>query len=281
MYEYIKLVTDVLNNGIHVSDRTGVGTTQVIGRMFEFDMSGGKFPLITTKKCAIKSCMTELEFFIHGYTDKQWLLDRNCHFWDYWCNPEKVPYGNDEETKEKMKIESDLGVIYGAQWRRWDNNIDQLKDSINMLKTDINSRRNIVSAWNPSELNKMALPPCHWAFQLVVENDKLCLLWNQRSWDLFLGAPMNIASYAMLLLLICKQTGLKPGWLKCYATCVHIYDNHIKCITEQITRLPKELPEMKIITNSNNWTIFDWNSSTDWELIGYNPYPAIKATVAV
>ena len=158
---------------------------------------------------------------------------------------------------------------------------DWLYNEYCVLKTDINSRRNIVSAWNPSELNKMALPPCHWAFQLVVENDKLCLLWNQRSWDLFLGAPMNIASYAMLLLLICKQTGLKPGWLKCYATCVHIYDNHIKCITEQITRLPKELPEMKIITNSNNWTIFDWNSSTDWELIGYNPYPAIKATVAV
>ncbi|PIR03412.1 MAG: thymidylate synthase [Candidatus Magasanikbacteria bacterium CG11_big_fil_rev_8_21_14_0_20_43_7] len=290
MLSYLTIVQHILDNGVTKEDRTGTGTRAVAGAMFEHDMSTG-FPLLTTKKMPFQMIATELEFFIKGYTDKQWLRERNCHIWDEWCNPKKVPYGHDEETKQNMASERDLGAIYGFQWRHfnapydnWDSNyenkgVDQLTQLIDLLKKDPSSRRMVVSAWNPQQQNEMALPPCHWAFQVTVLDGKLNLLWNQRSVDVMLGLPFNIASYALLLHLLAKEGGLKEGRLIGFLGDVHIYSNHIEGAKEQLTRDPSTYPLCRVETEHFT-SIFDWTAG-DTKKKGYESYNRISFPIAV
>lgn len=279
MKQYLDLLDRVLTNGKVKHNRTGIDTISTTGQMLQFDMSTGKFPLLTTKKMGLKNICAELEMFIKGNTSKKFLQDRNCHIWDEWCNPEKVPYGHDDETKRKMAAEDDLGFIYGYQWVNFNSQgCNQLKKAIETLKTNPTDRRMIVSAWNPLQLDKMALPPCHYVFQLVSDGDTVDLCFNMRSVDSFLGMPYDIASYGMLLTLICKETGLKPGILTGFFADCHIYSNHIEQVKEQLTRTPYESPTVTI--PDSNFSIWDWKY-TDFTLDNYNCYPAIKAPVAV
>ncbi|MEK6857792.1 MAG: thymidylate synthase, partial [Nanoarchaeota archaeon] len=224
MKAYLDIVQNILENGVEKGDRTGTGTLSVFGVKFEHDMEKG-FPAVTTKKIFFRSLLVELEFFIKGYTDKRWLQERKCTIWDEWANPQKTPYGHDLESLVKMKDESDLGPIYGFQWRHYGANyegvfsdyegkgVDQLKEVIKLIKNKPDDRRMIVTAWNPMQMDQMALPACHYGFQCYVGDGKLNLAWNQRSVDTMLGLPFNIASYAMLLHLIAKETNLKEGKL--------------------------------------------------------------------
>ncbi|MFH1291962.1 MAG: thymidylate synthase [bacterium] len=290
MLNYLKIVEKILDKGIKKQDRTGTGTQSIAGVIFEHEMSDG-FPLLTTKKMPFRLITTELEFFIQGITDKQWLKDHKNHIWDEWCSPKKVPYGHDQETKKKMSEERDLGPIYGFQWRHFNadyknydtdytsQGVDQLKKLIHNLKTDPFDRRMIVSAWNPCQLQDMALPPCHFQFQVVVSNEKLNLLWNQRSVDVMLGLPFNIASYATLLHLLAKETGFKEGRLVGFLGDTHIYSNHIDGAKEQLSRDPNKYPLPQIITE-NFTSIFDWTAQ-DTKIIGYESYPRIKFDIAV
>ena len=281
MKQYIDVLKRILYEGKTKHNRTGVDTLSISGTMLEFDMSTGKFPLMTTKKMGLKNICAELEMFIHGGNSKKFLQDRNCHIWDSWCNPSKIPYSTDPETQKKMAEEDDLGKIYGYQWTNFnDSGINQLRNAINTLKTNPTDRRMIVSAWNPQQLNEMALPPCHYCFQLLSNEGYVDLLWNQRSSDFPIGVPYDIASYAMLLTLICTETGLKPGKLIGFFADSHIYVNQIDGVKEQLTREPYPLPSVKILNTKPGWTIEDWHY-TDFELIDYRCHPAIKMPVAV
>lgn len=288
MKAYLDIVKKILEKGELKQNRTGVETIAIPGAMFEHDMADG-FPLLTTKKVPLRLVASELEFFIKGITDKEWLKERNNHIWDEWCSPEKVKYGHDEETKKQMAEERELGPIYGFQWRNFGadytsynkppktDGIDQLKNIIKKLKEDPSDRRMIVMAWNPTALHRMALPPCHYGFQVTVIGNKLNLLWNQRSIDVALGLPFNIASYALLLHLLAKETGLKEGKLVGFLADTHIYTNHVEGLKEQLKRTPKSLPK---ITTKNFTSIFDWEY-TDSEVEDYDPEPRIKFEVAV
>lgn len=290
MKTYLDIVNKILTDGIKKEDRTGVGTRAIAGAMFEHEMEKG-FPLLTTKKMPFKMIATELEFFIKGITDKQWLKDRNCHIWDEWCNPKKVPYGHDEETKKKMAEERDLGAVYGFQWRHFGadyenydtdyagKGVDQLKELVELLKRDPNNRRLILSAWNPAALGQMALPPCHYNLQITVLNGKLNLLWNQRSVDVMLGLPFNIASYALLLHLLAKETKLKEGKLVGFLGDTHIYLNHIEGAKEQLQRDPNTYPLPTLETEPFT-SIFDWKAE-DSKIMGYESYPRISFAIAV
>lgn len=288
MKSYLDIVQYVLDNGVVKHNRTGVDAITVPGVMFQHDMKDG-FPLLTTKTVPFRLVASELEFFIKGITDKQWLIDRNNHIWDEWCSPEKVPYGNDEETKRRMKEERELGGIYGFFWRHFGaqyvdyksppigEGVDQLKNLVNTLKTNPDDRRMIVSAWNPMSLGKMALPPCHYCFQVTVINNYINLLWSQRSVDVGLGLPFNTSSYALLLHLLALQSGLKEGKLIGFLADTHIYVNHVDGLKEQLKREPKQLP--KIVTN-NFTDIFSWQY-TDSVIEGYQHHPKISFEVAV
>lgn len=290
MQSYLDIVKKILDEGIEKTDRTGTGTLAIAGAMFQHDMADG-FPLLTTKKMPFKVVTAELEFFIKGITDKQWLIDRKCHIWDEWCNPKKVAYAHDEETKKKMAEERDLGAIYGFQWRHFnapyqnydsdysEQGVDQLKKVIETIKNNPNDRRMLVMAWNPCMLDQMALPPCHYGFQITVLDGKINLLWNQRSVDTMLGLPFNIASYATLLHLLAKETGLKEGKLIGFLGDVHIYKNHLGGAREQLARDPNKYKLPTIQTN-NFKSIFDWQY-TDTELIGYESYDRIQFPIAV
>lgn len=290
MKNYLAIVKKIIDTGDLKENRTGTDTLAIAGAMFEHDMSLG-FPLITTKKMPFKVMATELEFFIKGLTDKEWLKERNCHIWDEWASPLKVPYGHDEETQAKMSAERDLGPIYGFQWRHFnapyqthdsdynESGIDQLKIIVDRLKSNPNDRRMIVSAWNPQQLKDMALPPCHYSFQITVIGDKLNLLWNQRSVDTMLGLPFNIASYALLLHLLAKESGLKEGKLVGFLADTHIYTNHLDGAKEQLTRSPETYPLPQIITE-NFTSIFNWQAS-DTKLVNYQSYPKIEFPIAI
>jgi thymidylate synthase len=290
MKAYLDIVKNVLKNGEKVDTRTGVKAYTIAGSIFEHDMSKG-FPLLTTKKTPFKLVASELEFFIKGITDKKWLQDKNNHIWDEWAKPQKAPYGHDEVSKKRMLEERDLGPIYGFEWRHFNakyenydtdytgKGIDQLKKVVETLKTNPRDRRMIVSAWNPEQFNEMALPPCHYAFQITVIGDKLNLLWNQRSVDTMLGLPFNIASYALLLHLLAKETGLKEGKLVGFLADVHIYENHVDGAREQLLRDPEKYPLAKIETE--NWkSIFEWKSE-DTKLINYQSYEKIPFEIAI
>jgi thymidylate synthase len=288
MKAYVDIVQKIIEHGYRKANRTGVDALTIAGAMFEHDMAEG-FPLLTTKKIPFRLVASELEFFIRGITDKEWLKERNNHIWDEWCSPDIVPYNNDEQTKSKMMSERELGPIYGWQWRNFGANytahyakcegqgVDQLEQLVQTLKTNPDNRRMIVSAWNPCDLSRMALPPCHYSFQVTVIDGALNLLWNQRSVDVALGLPFNIASYGCLLHLLAKEAGLNEGKLIGFLGDTHIYVNHIDAIRMQILREPKTLPQIK---TENFTSIFDWRY-TDTIIENYDPHAAIKFEIAV
>lgn len=290
MKAYHDIVRRILDQGERKENRTGTDTIAIAGCIFEHDMSSG-FPLLTTKKVPFRLVASELEFFIKGLTDKEWLKERNNHIWDEWANPKKAPYGHDEASKARMMSERDLGPVYGFQWRHWnapyeswdtdykDKGIDQFAQLIEKLKTKPNDRRMIVSAWNPDMIGIMGLPPCHYAFQVTVINDKLNLLWNQRSVDTMLGLPFNIASYALLLHLLAKESGYKEGRLVGFLADTHIYENHIDGAKEQLARDTTKYALPKIETEPFT-SIFNW-SFEDTKILGYESYPSIKFDIAV
>ncbi len=288
MREYLDIVEKVLANGVEKQDRTGVGTIAVAGTMFEYDMAGG-FPLLSTKSVPFRLVASELEFFIRGITSKEWLLTHKNHIWDEWCSPEKVTYSHDKDIQEKMMAEPELGPIYGWQWRNFGaeyvsydqpakgEGIDQLQRLVHMLKTNPSDRRMLVSAWNPTDLHRMALPPCHYGFQVTVINNRLNLLWNQRSVDVALGLPFNIASYALLLHLLAKEGGFEEGKLVGFLADTHIYSNHIEGLKEQLQRQPLAKPS--IVTDPFT-TIFDWHYQ-DTRVENYEHHPKISFDIAV
>jgi thymidylate synthase len=290
MKAYLDIVQRILTEGERKENRTGVDAITIAGAMFEHDMSKG-FPILTTKKVPFKMVRTELEFFIKGLTDKKWLQDRGNTIWDEWANPKKAPYGHDEETKRRMREERDLGPIYGFQWRHFDapyqnhdsdytdQGIDQLKTIVDRLKSNPHDRRMIVAAWNPKALPEQALPPCHYGFQVTVVNGKLNLLWNQRSVDTMLGLPFNIASHALLLHLLAKESGLKEGRLVGFLADVHIYVNHVDGTKEQLIRDPNMYKLPTIVTEPFN-SIFDW-SWDQTRLENYESQPKIEFPIAV
>jgi thymidylate synthase len=290
MQEYLRLVKKVLDKGSKKKNRTEYDTLALPGATFRHDMPEG-FPLLTTKKMPYKLIKTELEFFIKGITDKKWLQDRDNHIWDEWANPKKAPYGHSEEVKQRMKKERDLGPVYGFQWRHFNADYydydtdynekgkDQLKEVVDKLDENPNSRRMVVSAWNPAQMDKMALPPCHYGFQVNIIGERLHLFWNQRSVDVMLGLPFNIASYATLLHLLAQESGYKEGQLVGHLGDTHIYENHIEGAKKQLDRDPEKYDLPKIETN-NFTSIFNW-SYEDTKLKNYESYPKINFDIAV
>lgn len=280
--KYINLLKNIKQNGTNKGDRTGTGTRSLSGAMIQHDMSEG-FPLLTTKRVAFKTMAVELEGFIKGITDKQWYKDRKCNIWNEWCNPAAIPSGLEHNTRIKFqKSECDLGPIYGSQWRNFNgDNYDQLSKVLNSLKSNPTDRRMIVSAWNPLQLSEMALPPCHLLFQVIVRGDYLDLLWYQRSVDVFLGLPFNIASYGLLLELLAKQFDYKVGVLTGFLGDTHIYNNHVEQVDEQISRLGKEYPLPSVVITNTLTDIRNLEVSGDIVLADYNYLPSIKAEVSV
>lgn len=290
MKVYLDIVRHILEHGVLKKNRTATDAIAVVGRMFEHDMADG-FPLLTTKKVNFRLVASELEFFIKGITNKKWLQDQNNHIWDEWAYPKNAPYGHSEQAKKKMLEEQDLGAIYGFQWRHFgakytsfdadytNQGQDQLKALVHTLKTNPLDRRMIVSAWNPLDLTEMALPPCHYSFQVTVTNGSLNLLWNQRSVDVMLGLPFNIASYALLLHLLAKESGLKEGKLIGFLADVHIYVNHIDGAREQLERNPSLYALPQIITEPFT-SIFEWSYKNS-QVVNYASHPTIKFEIAV
>lgn len=263
MQQYLSTLKHVLKNGTKKDDRTGTGTISVFGHQMRFNLQKG-FPLVTTKKLHLKSIIYELLWFIKGDTNIKFLTDNKVKIWNPWA----------DENGE-------LGRIYGYQWRSWtaeNKNIDQLKNLINNLKNNPNSRRHIISAWNVGDLDKMALPPCHILFQFYVAGGKLSCQLYQRSADLFIGVPFNIASYALLTMMIAQVTSYQPGDFIHTLGDAHIYLNHIEQVKLQLSRKPKTLPEMEI--NPEVKSIFDFNYE-DFKLKNYQYYPHIKGKVSV
>jgi thymidylate synthase len=284
---YKQLVEKVLREGKRKTNRTATDTISVSGCMIDYDMANG-FPLLTTKKMAWKTLRVELEGFIKGVTDKAWFQERGCKIWNEWCTPAKVPYGHDEAACKAMSEEQDLGPIYGFQWRNFNGRyefgagsfaggIDQLARAIEILKTNPNSRRILVNSWNPQQLDQMALVPCHYSYQLLCTDGVLDLLWNQRSCDIFLGIPFNIASYALLLELIAKECGMKAGKLIGFLGDAHIYVNHLAQLDEQLKREPYTPPTL-ILDGYDSIFGWEWPHAT---LNGYECHPALKGEVAV
>jgi thymidylate synthase len=264
MKQYLGLLKHVLEKGIKKEDRTGTGTLSTFGYQMRFNLEEG-FPLLTTKKLHLRSIIHELLWFLKGDTNIQYLKENNVRIWNEWA----------DENGE-------LGRIYGHQWRSWtsqeDGNIDQINQVIESIKNNPDSRRHIVSAWNVGDLNKMALPPCHILFQFYVADGKLSCQLYQRSADIFLGVPFNIASYAILLMMIAQATGLVPGDFVHTLGDAHIYLNHIEQVKLQLTRNPRALPKMKI--NPERTSIFDFQFE-DFELQNYDPHPHIRGEISV
>ncbi len=305
--DYLKLLKDILDNGVNKDDRTGTGTRSIFGRQIRHDMQNG-FPLLTTKRMPMKIIATELKWFLKGDTNIKYLVDNNCNIWngDAYKNyvikvnmQPGVPIGDfltQEEFINKIKTNDEfakkwgeLGPIYGKQWRRWEesdehidgesymmyNGIDQIKNLIEQIKTNPYSRRLMVNAWNVGELDKMTLPPCHYGFQMYVRDKKyLSLMWNQRSVDTFLGLPFNIASYGLLLELIAKEVNMIPDELIGNLGDVHLYSNHINQAKEQLSRQPMKLPKLDI-TNVDTL-----NGEFDYTVHGYSHHETIKAPLS-
>lgn len=280
--QYFELLNKILTEGVWKGNRTGVDCLTIAGFMFEHDMADG-FPLLTSRKLPFKSTKVELEFFIKGLRSKKWLQERGCHYWDEWCNPQKVAYGHDEETKEKMKAEDDLGLIYGTQWRNFsdpehpEKGVDQLKNIVETLKKNPSDRRMICSAWNPLVLrdNLAALPSCHDGFRLSVINKKLNLAWNQRSVDVCCN--QSITTYGLLLHLLAKESGLKEGKLIGFLTDCHIYRNHLEGVKQQLQQKTYPLPTVETSAFSS---IFDW-CYEDTKLINYQCSSPIRYDISV
>ena len=264
MKQYLALLQHVLDDGVVKHDRTGTGTKSIFGYQLRCNLEEG-FPLLTTKKVHLKSIIYELLWFLQGNTNVQWLQQHGVRIWNEWA---------DEQ--------GDLGPVYGLQWRSLPDfqggTIDQIGQVVEQIKRNPDSRRLLVSAWNVAEVSKMALPPCHTLFQFYVANGQLSLQLYQRSADLFLGVPFNIASYALLLMMVARVTGLKAGDFVHTFGDAHIYLNHLEQVREQLGRTPRPLPRM--LLNPKVKSLFDYQYE-DFQLEGYNPYPAIKGTVSV
>lgn len=261
MKQYLDLLQDIMDNGVDKLDRTGVGTRSVFGRQMRFDLSKG-FPLVTTKKVHLKSIIHELLWFIKGSTNIKYLQDNGVRIWNEWA---------DEN--------GDLGPVYGSQWRNWNGEgIDQLAEVIDKLKHNPNDRRMIVSAWNVGKIAEMRLPPCHMMFQFYVADNKLSCMLYQRSCDMFLGVPFNIASYALLTMMIAQVCGLEPGEFVHTLGDTHIYHNHFEQVREQLSRQPLPLPIMKLNPAVKNIDDFTYD---DFTLEGYESYGKLVAPVAV
>ncbi|MBI5919061.1 MAG: thymidylate synthase [Nitrosomonadales bacterium] len=264
MRAYLDLMQHVQDHGTKKSDRTGTGTVSVFGYQMRFDLSQG-FPLVTTKKCHLKSIIHELLWFLQGDTNIRYLKENGVRIWDEWADE----YG-------------DLGPVYGKQWRSWETVdgrvVDQIKVAVEQLKHNPDSRRIIVSAWNVGELERMALAPCHAFFQFYVADGKLSCQLYQRSADIFLGVPFNIASYALLTMMMAQVCGLKPGDFVHTFGDAHLYSNHLEQVATQLSREPRALPTMKINPAVKDILSFKFE---DFTLEGYEPHPAIKAAVAV
>lgn len=309
MQQYLDLLQNILKHGDKKDDRTKIGTTSLFGYQMRFDLSKG-FPLLTTKKVYLKAIIHELLWFLRGDTNIKYLLRNNVKIWNEWSfqifleennlEQEYPRYSNKWKDKliwfvEQMRIDDqfankwgELGPIYGKQWRRWENGqgeeIDQVAIVIEMIKNDSTSRRIIINGWNVGEIESLihnhnrAPPPCHTLFQFMVINGKLSCQLYQRSADVFLGVPFNIASYALLTMMVAQVTGLEPGEFIHTFGDVHIYNNHLEQVKEQLSREPKELPKMKI--NPEIKSIFEFKFE-DFELVDYNHHPPIKAPIAV
>ena len=264
MRQYLDLMRTILETGVDRQDRTRTGTRSIFGHQMRFDLREG-FPLVTTKKIHVKSVIYELLWFLRGETNVRWLQERGVKIWDQWA---------DEN--------GDLGPVYGSQWRSWPDGhggtIDQIANVIENIKTRPDSRRHVVSGWNPAEVDEMALPPCHCLFQFYVAEGRLSCQLYQRSGDVFLGVPFNIASYALLTLMVAQVTRLQPGEFVHSFGDVHLYANHFDQAREQLQRRPRELPRMTL--NPDRTSIFDFDFD-DFMLTGYDPHPHIKAEVAV
>lgn len=264
MQQYLNLLNRILTEGTQKGDRTGTGTLSIFGHQMRFDLRDG-FPLLTTKKLHLKSIIYELLWFLRGDTNVHYLQEHGVRIWNEWA----------DENGE-------LGPVYGHQWRSWPDykggTIDQIKNVVEMIKHNPNSRRMLVTAWNPAEVEDMALPPCHCLFQFYVAEGRLSLQLYQRSADSFLGVPFNIASYALLLQMIAQVTGLEAGEFIHTTGDTHLYLNHLEQAKLQLTREPRPLPKMKI--NPDVKDIFDFKYE-DFELIGYDPLPHIPGVVAV
>ncbi len=264
MKQYLDLMRHVRDNGTKKEDRTGTGTISVFGHQMRFDLSAG-FPMVTTKKCHLKSIIHELLWFLSGDTNIKYLQENGVRIWNEWADEE----GN-------------LGPVYGYQWRNWPaangEHVDQIAQVIDQIKNNPDSRRIIVNAWNVGEIENMALPPCHMLFQFYVADGKLSCQLYQRSADIFLGVPFNISSYALLTMMVAQVCDLAPGDFVHTLGDAHLYSNHMEQVDEQLSRQPFPLPQMKI--NQDIKSIFDFKFE-DFELLGYEAHPHIKATVAV
>jgi thymidylate synthase len=305
MQQYLDLLRDIRDNGTKKADRTGTGTVSVFGRQMRFDLAEG-FPAVTTKKLHMRSIIHELLWFLQGSSNIKYLVDNDVHIWDEWpyraylqSQGMEIPHSDTDVWKsgiktfaERIKTDDEfarqygeLGPVYGYQWRHWPTpdggEIDQIQQAVDMIINNPDSRRNIVSAWNVAdieEMSKAGIPPCHTLFQFYVNDGRLDCQLYQRSADTFLGVPFNIASYALLTMMVAQVTGLQPGEFVHTFGDAHLYLNHLEQVEEQLSRSPRTLPTMKI--NSNVDSIFDFTFD-DFELVGYDPHPAIKAPISV
>jgi len=264
MQQYLDLMRHVMHHGVRKDDRTGTGTLSVFGHQMRFDLAQG-FPLLTTKKVHTKSIIYELLWFLRGDTNIRYLKDHGVSIWNEWANEN-----------------GDLGPVYGAQWRSWPTpdgrHIDQISQVTRAIRENPDSRRLIVSAWNVSEIERMALPPCHLLFQFYVAQGRLSCQLYQRSADIFLGVPFNIASYALLTMMMAQATGLKPGEFVHTLGDAHLYLNHLEQVHTQLAREPRPLPSLRLNPEKTSLLDFDFD---DFELLNYDPHPSIKAPVAV
>jgi thymidylate synthase len=264
MQQYLSLMKDILDNGTRKADRTGTGTLSVFGRQMHFDLSRG-FPLVTTKRLHLKSIIYELLWFLRGDTNIKYLNDHGVTIWDEWANEE-----------------GELGPVYGSQWRSWPapdgRHIDQIAQVVKQIREKPDSRRHLVTAWNPAEVDKMALPPCHALFQFYVADGRLSCQLYQRSADYFLGVPFNIASYALLTHMVAQQCDLQPGTFVWTGGDVHLYTNHLEQVNLQLTRQPYDLPSLVIKRKPDS--LFDYQFE-DFEIVNYQYHPGIKAPIAV
>jgi thymidylate synthase len=292
---YKKIIKEVNSFGVLRPNRTGVNTVAIPSAMFQHDMSEG-FPILAGKKVSFRTMKVELIGFLLGITDKDWYQDKGCTIWDEWCTPDDIPESIRQAPKESreayMKENRRLGPIYGHQWRAfnqrypWDDHSGPCSDQIVSLLHDLefnpDSRRMIVSAWNPLQTKSMALPPCHFSWQVLVIDGTLHLNWNQRSVDVFLGLPYNIAFYGLLLHCLAHQFGYKPGMLTGFLGDTHIYDNHLSQVYEYLDRPePENNNPTIVIPNVNSFSILDEETMMKIRIKNYNPHPAIKADVAI
>ncbi len=264
MQPYLDLMRRILDEGVRQTDRTGTGTLSIFGHQMRFDLARG-FPLLTTKKLHLRSILIELLWFLKGDTNVRWLQENRVSIWDEWADPG-----------------GELGPVYGKQWRRWETadgrELDQIQALIDLIRRDPGSRRQIVTAWNPGDIGRMALPPCHLMFQTYVADGRLSLQMYQRSADVFLGVPFNIASYALLTHMLAQQCDLEPGDFVWTGGDCHLYVNHLEQAREQLGRDPRPLPVLKLLRRPDDITGYRFE---DFEIAGYDPHPHIKAEVAV